>query len=153
MLLRDRLLENLKAAMRAGDKTRVSTLRFLRSAVGYAEVEKQHPLSDAEVLDVIAQQVKQHKDSIEQFQQGNRPDLVAEEQAQLVILQEYLPQQATRDEIIAAAKEAIAEVGATDPKQMGRVMQVLVPRLKGKAEGSVISQVVRDLLKATPKAG
>ena len=105
MSLREQLLEDLKAAMRAGDKVRVSTLRYLRSAMGYAEVEKQRPLDDSEVLDIISHQVKQRNDSIREFELGKRADLVAQERAEMEILVGYLPQQASRDEIVAAARD------------------------------------------------
>lgn len=146
MSLREQLLEDLKAAMRAGDKVRVSTLRYLRSAVGYAEVEKQQPLADPEVVDIISRQVRQRNESIREFELGKRADLVAQERAEMEILLGYLPLQASRDEIVAAARLAIEEVGATESRQVGRVMQVLMPRLKGRAEGAAVSEIVRQLL-------
>ena len=146
MSLQDKLLDDLKAAMRDHDELRVSTIRMLRSAISYAEIDKRGPLDDAGVLSVIEKDVKRHRESIEAFQKGGRPELVAKEEAELKILLTYLPQQLSRDEIAAAAREAIAQVGATSRAEMGKVMSVLAPRLKGKADGRTISQVVQELL-------
>lgn len=146
MSLQDKLLDDLKAAMRQHDDTRVSTLRMLRSACNYAEIEKRCTLDDAGVLSVIEKDVKRHRESIEAFQKGNRPELAAKEEAELQILLTYLPKQLSRDEIVAAAREAIAQVGATGKGEMGKVMGVLAPRMKGKADGRLVSQIVTDLL-------
>jgi uncharacterized protein YqeY len=147
MSLQEKLLEDMKAAMRARDETRLSTLRMLRSAVSYAEIDKRGPLDDAGVLSVIEKDVKRHRESIEAFQKGNRPELAAKEEAELKILLTYLPLQLTAEEIAAAAVEVIAQVGAKGPGDIGKVMAVLAPRLKGKADGRLISQTVQGLLK------
>jgi uncharacterized protein YqeY len=147
MSLQEKLLEDMKAAMRARDETRLSTLRMLRSAINYAEIDKRGPLDDAGVLSVIEKDAKRHRESIEAFQKGNRPELAAKEEAELKILLSYLPQQLTDEEIAAAAAEVIAQVGATGPGDIGKVMAVLAPRLKGKADGRLISQTVQGLLK------
>ena len=146
MSLQEKLLEDLKAAMREHDEIRVSTLRMLRSAVSYAEIDKRGPLDDAGVLSVIEKDAKRHRESIEAFQKGNRPELAAKEEAELRIILTYMPKQLTREEIVAAAREAIAQVGAASRSDMGKVMSVLAPRLKGKADGRLISQVVQELL-------
>ena len=146
MTLQDKLLDDMKAAMREHDETRLSTLRMLRSAVSYAEIDKRGPLDEAGVLGVIEKDAKRHRESIEAFQKGGRPELAAKEEAELKILLSYLPQQLTRDEIVAAARAAIAEVGAKSRTDMGKVMGTLAPRLKGKADGRLVSQVVQELL-------
>ncbi len=147
MSLQDKLLEDMKAAMRQHDETRLSVIRMIRSSINYAEIDKRGPLDDAGVLSVIEKDAKRHRESIEAFRKGNRADLVTKEEAELKILLSYLPQQLTPEEIVAAATEVIAQVGATGPSDMGKVMAVLAPRLKGKADGRLISQTVQGLLK------
>jgi uncharacterized protein len=147
MTLQDQLLEDTKSAMRQHDALRLSVVRMIRSSINYAEIDKHATLDDAGVLSVIEKDVKRHRESIEAFQKGNRADLVAKEEAELKILLTYLPQQMTSEEIAAAAAEVIAQVGAKGPGDMGRVMAVLAPRLKGKADGRLISQTVQGLLK------
>ncbi len=145
-MLRDKLADDLRQALKTGDKPRVEVLRLLRAAVKNAEIAQQKPLEDPDVFAVIAKGAKQRRESIAEFQKGNRPDLVAKEEAELSILLEYLPQQMPRDEIIAAARQVIEEVGARGPGDKGKVMQKLMPQLKGKAEGRDINEVVTELL-------
>jgi uncharacterized protein YqeY len=145
-MLRDKLADDLKQAMKTRDKPRVETLRMLRAAIKNAEIAQQKPLEDPDVLAVIAKGAKQHRESIAEFQKGNRQDLVDKEEAELSILLEYLPQQMSRDEIIAAARQVVEEVGARGPGDKGKVMQKLMPQLKGKAEGRDINEVVTELL-------
>jgi hypothetical protein len=144
--LKKRLSDDLKQAMKSGDTVRRDTIRLLISSVNNAEIAKQAPLTDADILGVIARDVKRHQESIDAFKKGNRPDLVAKEEAEMAILQAYLPKQMTRDEVVAAAREVIAAVGAKGPGDKGRVMQQLMPRLKGKADGKEINEVVTELL-------
>lgn len=148
MGLHDKIMEDLKEALRSRDETRKSTLRMLRSAIRYREVEVQHPLSEDEVLEVIAKQVKQRRDSIEEYRKGGRQDLVDEESAELEILSAYLPRQLTREEIAELAQQAIHQTGATNMKQMGLVMNELMPQVKGRADGKLVNEVVRQLLGA-----
>ncbi len=145
-MLRDKLADDLKQAMKTRDKPRVETLRMLRAAIKNAEIAQQKPLEDPDVLAVIAKGAKQHRESIAEFQKGNRQDLVDKEEAELSILLEYLPQQMSRDEIIAATRQVVEEVGARGPGDKGKVMQKLMPQLKGKAEGRDINEVVTELL-------
>lgn len=146
MTMHERLMEDLKSAMRAGDELRKSTLRMLRSAIGYREVEVQRTLSDDEVLDVIAKQVKQRQDSIAEYTRGNRQDLVDQERAEMAILVTYLPKQLTREEITELARAAILQLGISDIKQQGMVMKALLPQVKGRADGRLVNEVVRQLL-------
>ena len=148
MSLNDKLSADLKQAMRDQDRVRMVALRLLRAAIVNEQVEVGHPLSDAEVMAVAARQAKERRDSIEAFRAGGREDLVAEEEAQLQAIQAYLPPQMSREEIVLAAREAIAASGATGPQDVGAVMRDLMPRLKGRAEGSLVNQVVRELLGA-----
>lgn len=146
MTLQDRLMDDLKRAMRKGDKTRVSTIRMLRAAIKNAEIAQGKSLDDAAVLGVVAKEAKQRRESIAEFSKGNRPDLVSQEEAELSVLLGYLPRQMSRDEIVAAARQVIQEVGATGPADKGKVMSRLMPQLKGKAEGQVVNTVVSELL-------
>ncbi|MBI4287492.1 MAG: GatB/YqeY domain-containing protein [Chloroflexi bacterium] len=148
MSLNEKLQADLKGALRSGDKTRVSTIRMVVSAVKYVEIDRGGPLEDADVLAVIAKEAKRRLESIEAFKQGNRADLVAQESAELAILRAYLPEQMGREEIVAAARQVIAEVGAAGPQDKGKVMPKLIAQLKGKADGKEINSVVTELLAA-----
>ncbi|MDO8688452.1 MAG: GatB/YqeY domain-containing protein [Dehalococcoidia bacterium] len=149
MSLQEKLAEDQTAAMRSGDRVRLGVIRLLRSAIHYAQVESGSPLDDDAVLSVIGKQVKQRRESIEEFGKGNRPDLVAKEQTELEILQTYMPPQASREDVLAIAREVIAETGARGKQDLGRVMPQMMSRLRGKADGRLISQVVQELLSQT----
>jgi uncharacterized protein len=148
MSLQDKLSADLKQAMRDRDENRKVAFRLLRAAIVNTEVEVGHSLDDAEVQVVATRQAKQRRESIDAFRAGGRMDLVDAEEAQLKAIEEYLPPQMSRAEIEQAARETIAALGATGPAQMGAVMRELQPRLKGKADGALVSQVVRELLGA-----
>jgi len=144
--LKEQLQSDLLDAMRARDETRKSSLRMLTAAIKNAEIEARAPLADADVLSVIQKQVKQRRESIIEFEKGGRQDLVDKERAEMTILETYLPQQAGRDEIEAAARRIIAETGATSVRDIGKVMPVLVKEFAGTADGRAINDVVRSLL-------
>jgi len=146
MSLEDKIRENLKESLRQRDKARVSILRLVLSEIKYAEIAQQQPLNDDETLGVIARQVKRHRESIELFKKGSRNDLVAQEEMELNILMEYLPRQMKREEIVSLAKQVIAELGAKEIKDKGKVMSQLMAQLRGKAEGKEVSEVVLKLL-------
>ncbi len=148
MTLKEKLSDDLKQAMRDRDENRKIALRLLRAAIVNEEVAVQHPLDDAEVQAVALRQARQRRESIDAFRSAGRQDLVAPEEAQLQVLQAYLPQQMSREEIEQAAREAVARVGATGPADLGAVMRDLMPRLKGRADGSLVNQVVREILAA-----
>jgi uncharacterized protein YqeY len=150
--LKDKISDDLKQALKEGDDVRKRTLRVLISAVHNAEIEKGAPLDDSGVLTVIAKQAKQRRESAEEFRKGGRQDLVEREEAEAAVLQAYLPAAMSREEIAAAARKVIAEVGAQGPRDVGKVMPVLVKQLAGRAEGSEISAVVRELLAELPSA-
>ena len=152
MSLKDRLIEDLRQAMRQGDERRKSTLRLLRAEITNAEIERGGELSDDDVLAVIAKQAKQRRESMAEFAKGARQDLVDQEEAELQILLSYLPAQMSRDEIEVVARQVIAEVGATSQAQMGEVMRRLMSQLKGRADGSLVNQVVREILTGEAKA-
>ena len=144
--LKQKLAGDLKQAMVGGDKVRRSVIRLVMAAIKNAEIARQATLSDADILGIIAKEARQRHESIEAFKQGNRQDLVAQEETELAILQEYLPQQMTRDEIIAEARRIIEEVGAQGPGDKGKVMPKLIAQLKGKADGREVNAVVTELL-------
>jgi uncharacterized protein YqeY len=144
--LKQKLNDDLKQAMKGGDTVKRSALRLLMAYIHNAEIAKRAALDDADILGVIAKEVKQRQESIDSFKQGSRQDLVAKEEAEMAILQGYLPQQMTRDEVVEAARQVIAEVGAQGPSDKGKVMQQIIPRLKGRADGKEINEVVTELL-------
>ncbi len=149
MGLNEQVGADIAAAMKARDSSRLSALRMLKAAIMNKGVEKGRDLDDAEVLQVVASLVKQRRDSIEQFAQAGRTDLVDKETGELTILQAYLPPSATPEEINAAVAEAIAETGATSPKDMGKVMKAVMPKLAGKnADGKAVNEAVRRTLGA-----
>ncbi len=132
--------------MRAKDELRMLILRSLLSSMNYAEIAKQKKLDDGGVIEVIAREIKQRKESIEAYEKGNRPDLVKNEKAEMAILQEYMPAQMGRDEIIALVQQVISEVEPKGPGDKGKVMQKLMPQVKGKADGGEVNNIVTDLL-------
>jgi len=148
MALREKLDEDLKSAMRAKDSLRMNTVRGLKSAIKYREIELMKPLDDAGILGVMATEIKRRRDSVEQYRAGNRPDLADKEDAEIKILQEFLPQQLTAAEVEAKVVEAIAKVGAQGPKDMGAVMKALLPEVQGRADGKVVSELVKQRLAA-----
>jgi uncharacterized protein YqeY len=146
MALRERLDEDLKSAMRAKDSLRMNTIRGLKSAVKYREIELMKPLDDAGILGVASTEIKRRRDSVEQYRAGNRPDLADKEEAEILLLQDYLPQQLTAAELEAKVDEVIARVGARGPKDMGAVMKALLPDVQGRADGKVVSELVKQRL-------
>ena len=144
--LKEKLNADVRQAMKGGDTLRRSVIRLVLAAVQNAEIAKRGDLEDGDILGIIAKEVRQHQESIEAFKQGDRQDLVTKEEAELVILNEYLPKQLTRDEIIAEARRIIEEVGAQGPGDKGKVMPKIIARLKGSADGREINEVVTELL-------
>ncbi len=144
--LKDKIQEALKRALKGQQIVEVSTLRLLLSEIRYAEIAQQKPADDGKVLDVIAKEVKRRRESIEAFKKGNRGDLVAQEEAELAVLMSYLPEQLSREEVIALARKAIDAVGAKSPSDKGKVMAQVMPQLKGKADGREVSEIVLELL-------
>lgn len=138
----------MKEAMRTGDADRLSVIRLLRSTIKNKEIEKGkgQKLTEEEVMQVISSAVKQRRESVELFEKGGRQDLAEKEKKEIAILQSYLPQPVSEEELRAKVKEAIAQAGVNDVKQMGKVMKILVPQLVGRAEGDSISRMVRACL-------
>jgi len=132
--------------MRARDELKTSVLRLLLSAVNYAEIAQQKKLDDGGILQVIQKEIKQRRESIEAFEKGNRPELAAKEKAEMAMLQAYVPAQMSRDEIVTVVQQVLAEVGAKGPGDKGKVMQKLMPQVRGKADGNEVNAIVTELL-------
>jgi len=146
--LKERINEDVKSAMRAQDKRRLGALRLITAAVKQREVDERITLDDAQVLAVLEKMIKQRRDSIAQYQAGNRPDLVDQENFELQLIQSYLPVQLSEAEIDQVISEVIAATGASNPKDMGKVMGTLKSRLAGQADMSVVSNRVKQRLSA-----
>jgi uncharacterized protein YqeY len=152
MSIKSRIAEDTKTAMKAGEKARVMTLRMLRSRMQEAEVHgratagRDFELDEDAEIQVLSTYAKQRRESIESYRTAGREDLAAREEAELTIVQEYLPKQLGPDEIREIVKQAIDEVGATSPREMGAVMKVVMPKLKGVADGRAVNQLVKELL-------
>ena len=144
--MKTRFAEDYRAALRAGDKLKVSVIRLLTALIKNREVEKRGPLTDAEVMQAISSSCKQRQDSIEQYRQGGRQDLADKETAELHILQSYMPQPFTAEELEELVRAAIQEAQAASPKEMGKVMTLLMPKITGRADGKVVSALVREML-------
>ena len=149
MSLKDKINADLKDAMRSGDQARKLTLRAVKTAIREAEVagEEARTADDQEILTIIGKQAKQRRDSIVEFEKGDRFDLAEQERSELIVLEAFLPQQLTREEIVEHAKKIIADLGATGPRQMGAVMRPLMQDLRGLADGKLVNQVVQELLR------
>ncbi len=146
MGLEERLMEEMKEAMKANDKSRLSTIRMLRSAIQNKEIEQRGKLDDEGIYKVIQAMVRKGEESIEQFKAGGRPDLVEKERREIEILNSFLPQPLSKEEILAIIDEVVAETQATSLKDMGKVMKSIMPKLGGRADGKVVNQLVKERL-------
>lgn len=146
MTLKEQLSDDLKGAMRAGDTEKRDAIRLIQAAIKQEEIDGRMTLDDTAVQAVITKMVKQGHESIADFTKAGRPEMVAEEEKRLALFSAYLPQMMSRAEVEAIAAQTIADLGVTDAKASGQVMSKLMPQLKGKADGRLINEVVRDLL-------
>jgi uncharacterized protein YqeY len=152
MTIKEQLNEQLKAAMKSGDATTRDRVRMLLAAIKQGEVDTLDPqkratgLTEEDVLAILTREAKRRRESISEFEKGGRADLVAAERAELALIEKFLPQLMGREEIVPLARQAIADSGATTEKQMGAVMQRLMPAVKGKADGKLVNQIVKELL-------
>jgi hypothetical protein len=142
-----RIQDDLKAAMKSGDVPRREALRLLMAAFKQVEVDKRIELSENDAIDILMSEAKKRREAIEEMENAGRADLAAQERYELGVTEKYLPKQLTREEIEKIARELIQEVGATTPKDSGSVMKVLMPRVKGEADGKLVNAVVQDLLR------
>ncbi|KPU27933.1 aspartyl-tRNA amidotransferase [Caloranaerobacter sp. TR13] len=147
MSFKERLMADLKASMKNKDKVRKDVITMVRAAIKQREVDERVELSDEDIIEIIAKQVKQKKDALKDFEKGARQDLVELTQKEIDILMEYLPKQLSEDEIDEIVKAAIEEIGASTMKDMGKVMSYVMPKVKGRADGSLVNKIVRQYLK------
>lgn len=148
MALKDRLTDDLKDAMRQRDAKRRDTLRLLLSAIRYEEIARKRDLDDEAVTQTLSKQAQQRRDSIEAYEKGERPDLVAQEQAELEIIRAYLPEPMSAEEVGAIVQAAIADAGARGPQDMGKVMGRIMPQVRGRADGKQVSALVQERLRS-----
>ena len=148
MPIKSQLTEDMKNAMRERNAPRRDTIRFLISAIHNEEIAKQAELDDDGVIQVLTRQAQQRRDSIDAFQKGNRQDLVDKEQSQLDIIMGYLPEQMSSEEVEVIVKQVLEEVGASGPQDMGKVMGKLMPHVRGKADGKMVSGMVNEMLRS-----
>ncbi len=148
MTLQERLQADLKQAMKDRDDTRKSVIRFVRAAIHDREIEKQAALDDEGVIEALGRQAQQRRDSIEAFEKAGRTDLVEKERAELAVIQGYLPEQMSEDEVADIVKAAISAIGAAGPQDIGKVMGRVMPQVKGKAPGKMVSGIVQEILRS-----
>jgi uncharacterized protein YqeY len=146
MSIADSLTEDLKRALKAGDKNTVSVIRMIKSAIQNKEIEKGESFSEEDILSVLQSLIRQSRESLEQFSLGKRMDLAEKEAHDISVIQSYLPRQLSREEIENIIKETVHETGAKDPGDMGKVMKALMPKVKGQADGKVVSNLVKKAL-------
>ena len=148
MTLRNRLTEDMKLAMKDKEagKLKLSVIRMVRSAAKYLEIDRHKELDDNELLEVVAKEVKMRKDSMEEFRKANRPELLATLEQEIAILMEYLPEQMGEPEVRALVAQAVADAQASSPKDMGKVMAILMPKVKGRADGKLVNSLVKEML-------
>jgi uncharacterized protein YqeY len=146
MELREKIDADVKDALKSGAKDKVSTLRMLNAALKNKQIDKRRPLTEEEVIETVRSLIKQRKDSIEQFGKGGRQDLVDTETAEVAVLEIYLPKQLSREELEPMVRDAIAQSGAQGARDMGKVMKALVPLVGGRADGKMISELVKNAL-------
>jgi len=146
MSLKEQLTADMKEAMKSHDKDRLAVIRMVRGAIRQQEIDGQKELSDEDVIAVMSKEIKMRKDSIEEFKKGGREDLIAKTQAEIDVLMPYMPAQLSEDEVRELVKAAVAETGAATPKDMGKVMGALMPKVKGRADGKLVNTLVRSML-------
>lgn len=146
MGLREKIDADTKEALKAGAKDKVSTLRMLNAALKNKQIDKRRPLTEEEVIETVRSLIKQRKDSIEQFAKGGRQDLVDKETAEVAVLETYLPQQLAREELEAMVRDAISQTGAQGARDMGKVMKALITMVGGRADGKLVSELVKNAL-------
>jgi uncharacterized protein YqeY len=146
MGLREKIDADTKDALKSGAKDKLSTLRMLNAALKNKQIDKRRPLTEEEVVETVRSLIKQRKDSIEQFAKGGRQDLVDKETAEVAVLEVYLPQQLSREELEAMVRSAVAQTGALGAKDMGKVMKALIPLVGGRADGKIVSEMVKNAL-------
>lgn len=146
MNLAERLNEDMKQAMKAGEKFRLSTIRMVRASIKNQEIELRRPLSDDEALQIVSRDLKQRRDSLQDFERAGREDLVEQMKGEIEIISQYLPEQLNEEEIKAIVMQTIQETGASSKADMGKLMGALMPKVKGRADGKLVNQLVQQVL-------
>lgn len=146
MSLKERLMEDLKDSMKSKDKVRKDTITMIRAAIKQKEVDERRELSDDDILDIIAKQLKEKKMAIEEFRRGQREDLVQLTEQEMDILLDYLPKQLSEEELEAIVLETIKEINAQSIKDIGNIMKAVMPKVKGRADGNMVNKIVRKIL-------
>jgi uncharacterized protein YqeY len=146
MSLKERLKADMKEALKSKDKVKLSTIRMINSLIKNAEIEKRGELTDDEIVQLLMKYAKQRREAIEMYEKGGRPDLVEKEKAELAVVESYLPEQLSEEELRQIVTQAIQELGATSVKDMGAVMKAVMPKVKGRADGSTVNRIVKELL-------
>jgi len=146
MSIEQKLLEDMKLAMKSGKKAELDTIRILRAQIKMASIEKNDELTEVDVIQVLQKEAKKRRESIEMFKRGNREDLVKKEKSELDIISAYLPEQLSGDEVLKIIREVVSSLQVDSEKDMGRVMGVIMPKVKGKADGKLVQQKVKEYL-------
>ena len=146
MSLSERLNENMKQAMRDKDKFKLSTIRMVRSTIKNLEIDLKRDVNDEEVLDILSREIKQRKDALQEFEKAGRDDLTSNLRAEIEIISEYLPAQLSEEEIKVIVQQTILETGASSKADMGKLVSALLPKVRGRADGKVVNQIVQQLL-------
>jgi len=146
MNLNERLTDDMKQAMKSGDKFKLTVIRMMRAAAKNLEIDLKRPLDDNELLDILSREIKQRKDSLQEFKKAGREDLVTDLAAEIEIISKYLPEQLTEEEIQEIVRQTIQELGASSKADMGKVMGALMPKTKGRADGKLVNHFVQQYL-------
>lgn len=146
MNLSERLNEDMKQAMKSKDKSKLSTIRMVRSTIKNLEIDLKRDLDDNEVLDILSREIKQRKDSLQEFEKAGRDELAASTKVEIEIIGQYLPAQLSEEEIKVIVQQTIQETGASSKAEMGKVMAALMPKVKGRADGKLVNQAVQQFL-------
>jgi uncharacterized protein len=144
--LLERLNQDMKTSMKNKEKTKLSVIRMLRSEIKNEEIERQHTLNDEEVIEVLMRELKKRKDALQQFEEAGRKDLVQQLQEEIAVIQPYLPEQLSEEELRELVREVLQETGATSKADMGKVMKAIMPRVKGRADGKLVNRLVQEAL-------
>ncbi|WP_212772762.1 GatB/YqeY domain-containing protein [Polycladomyces abyssicola] len=146
MSLLERLNQDMKTAMKNKEKTKLSVIRMLRSEIKNEEIQRQHTLSDEEVIEVLMRELKKRKDALQQFEEAGRDDLVQQLREEITVIEPYLPEQLSEEELRELVREVVQEIGASSKADMGKVMKAIMPRVKGRADGKLVNRLVQEVL-------
>jgi uncharacterized protein YqeY len=144
--LLERLNQDMKTAMKNKEKTKLSVIRMLRSEIKNEEIERQHTLNDEEVIEVLMRELKKRKDALQQFEEAGRDDLVQQLREEISVIEPYLPEQLSEEELRELVREVVQETGASSKADMGKVMKAIMPRVKGRADGKLVNRLVQEVL-------